>query len=313
MLQVETFNEYRPLLFSIAYRMLGSAMDAEDMVQEAFLRWQRAPEQEVNSPKAYLSTVVTRLCLDQLKSARAQREVYVGPWLPEPILTSAQMPGLTDRAELADSLSLAFLTLLESLSPVERAVFLLHEVFEYDYAEISQIVDKSEANCRQMVRRAKQHLQEHRPRYPVAPGQRERLLNRFLQATSSGDMDGLLKLLTEDIVVKSDGGGKASAMRNPLYGKDKAARFIFGLLNKARKVSGYHVRIAEVNGAPAMLHYLHNQLITVMSFDFTDDQICGIYSVVNPDKLQTVLSELGQLPDKPIISTTEDTAEHSGD
>lgn len=282
MLQVEAFNEYRPLLFSIAYRMLGSAMDAEDMVQEAFLRWQRAPETTVSSPKAYLSTVVTRLCLDYLKSARVQREVYVGPWLPEPLPTG-QDPAQTGTTELAESLSIAFLAVLETLSPVERAVFLLHEVFEYDYSEIGPIVEKSEANCRQMVHRARQHLNERRPRYSVSPEQRERLLNQFLQTCASGDMDGLIKILSEDITLRSDGGGKASAARNPVQGAEKVARFMLGLFSKIPP--DFTIRIMEINGQPAIVGYLKQQPFNVISFDFGPDHIRGINTILNPDKL----------------------------
>ncbi len=281
----EAFNQYKTLLFSIAYRMLGSVMDAEDVVQEAYLRWHRLPENEdVASPKAYLSTVVTRLCLDQLRSAKARREVYVGPWLPEPLVTA---PGseLTERAELADSLSLAFLVLLESLTPNERAAFLLREVFGYEYSEIAHIVDKSEANCRQMVRRAQQHLAARRPRYPVSAEQQLRLTNQFLQACNSGDMQGLIALLSDDIVLYSDGGGKVAAARNPIYGPSPVARFVFGVLSKLP--AGFTAELTEVNGQPAFIGQGGGQLF-VMAFDFDSDHIRGLQLVVNPDKLQAL-------------------------
>ncbi len=288
MTQVETFNQYRPLLFSIAYRMLGSVMDAEDMVQEAFLRWHRASESEVTSTKAYLSTVVTRLCLDYLKSARVQREVYVGPWLPEPLLTK-QTPDLIEKAELADSLSIAFLAVLETLSPVERAVFLLHEIFDYSYSEIALMVEKSEANCRQMVKRARQHLQERRPRYDVSLEQQERMLQQFMKTCNSGDMTGFITLLTDDITLRSDGGGKVSAARNPLHGPDKVARFFLGILAKAPP--SFKSRVAEVNGQPAIISYLDGKLYNVVTLDFTPDHIRAINIISNPDKLRGIKDE----------------------
>src|SRR5436305_5443299 len=219
----QIFNQYRALLFSIAYRMLGSATDAEDIVQEAFLRWLQASDEEIQSPKAFLSTVVTRLCIDQLRSARAQREQYVGPWLPEPIPTG-QRQDLTETAVLAESLSFAFLVMLESLGPLERAVFLLREVFDYDYSEIAAIVGKSEANCRQVLHRAHQHLGQRRPRYDVSHEQQERITSQFMHATTSGDMQGLLNLLTDDIVFTADSGGKVRAGLKPVHGPDKVAR-----------------------------------------------------------------------------------------
>src|SRR4051794_32989854 len=183
------FNEYRALLFSIAYRMLGSVMDAEDVVQDAYLRWQNAPADEVESPKAYLSAIVTRLCLDQLKSARVQREQYVGPWLPEPLVTpvGAEAVPPDERIGEQESISLAFLVLLESLTPPERAVFLLHEVFDYSFAEVAGIVGRSEPTCRQLFRRARQHIVQHRPRFPASPAEHERLTASFLRACSTGD------------------------------------------------------------------------------------------------------------------------------
>src|SRR5918998_406453 len=204
MARTDDFERHRPLLFSIAYRMLGSVADAEDVVQEAYLRWQQAPEAEVLSPRSYLSAVVTRLSIDRLRSARVQREEYVGPWLPEP-LVSEGTEDVADSIELDESLSMAFLVLLESLNPVERAVFLLREVFNYDYEEISSIVRKSEANCRQIARRARQSVAAHRPRFERSPEQEERLTQRFVETCMSGDMEGLLELLSEDVTLWSDG------------------------------------------------------------------------------------------------------------
>src|SRR3989442_6937649 len=216
----EVFTGLRPLLFSIAYRMVGSAMDAEDLVQDAYLRWHGAPDVDVRSPKAYLATIVTRLAINHLHSARVQRESYVGPWLPEPLMTE-HVPDASGHVELSESLSMAFLVLLERLSPVERPVFLLSKVFAFDYAEIARIVDKSEANCRQLLARAKKHLGGPRPRFEVAPEHAERMLERFSRAASTGDMDGLLALLAEDITLWSDGGGKVVAALKPIQGADQ--------------------------------------------------------------------------------------------
>jgi RNA polymerase sigma-70 factor (ECF subfamily) len=281
--RVTEFETYRPLLFSIAYRMLGRAMDAEDAVQEIFLRWQRVIETDVQSPKAYLSAMVTRLCIDQLKSARAQREEYLGPWLPEPILTE-NLPGMTDTLELADSLSTAFLLLLENLSPVERAVFLLHDVFDYEYAEIAHIVGKSEANCRQLLKRAKAHLAAHRPRFDASPEEQAQLTRQFVAACTQGDMQGLLSLLADDVVEYSDGGGKVKSARRPIYGPDRVARLIFGLLRKAPpKVTS---RIAHLNGQPGVISYLDGRPLNAITFHVVAGRIEAIYIVTNPDKLQ---------------------------
>ncbi len=242
----------RPRLFSIAYRMLGSVMEAEDAVQEAYLRWRRASGGEVRSEKAYLSAVVTRLCIDRLRSARARREEYVGPWLPEP-LPDERAPDVAETVALEDSLSMAFLVLLESLTPVERAVFLLREVFGYEYAEIAGIVGKSEANCRQISRRARASVAARRPRFERSPEQGERLMREFLEACAAGDMGGLLAVLADDVTLWSDGGGKTRAARNPIHGAANVARFLFGTLQKAP--TGFAVRPARINGSPGLVGY----------------------------------------------------------
>ena len=285
----QIFNQYRVLLFSIAYRMLGSATDAEDIVQEAFLRWLQATGEEVRSPRAYLSTMVVRLCLDQLRSARAQREVYVGPWLPEPVLT-ARSNEPDETSILAESLSFAFLVMLEKLGPLERAIFLLREVFDYDYPEIATIVDKSEANCRQILHRAHQHLGQRRPRFDVSREQQNRIVSQFLRASTSGDMDGLLHLLTDDIVYTGDGGGKASAGLKPIRGADKATR---GMLGGLRWIpASARARIEEVNGQPAIVVYLDDgRPYGVVLFDIAGEQIQSVYFVVNPDKLRGLQSK----------------------
>lgn len=287
MSHLETFTHHRPHLFAIAYRMLGSAMDADDMVQETFIRWQAAPEVDVQSPKAYLTTILTRLCIDQLRSAQTQRETYIGPWLPEPMLTDPT-PGPADSVALAESLSLAFLTLLESLSPIERAVFLLREVFDYEYAEIADIVGKAEANCRQMVSRAKAHLAAGRPRFRATPEQHAQMLWQFGQALTTGDLPGLIALLTDDIVAYSDGGGKTVTATHPVHGPDRVARLYLGLIHKAPPTLTFVP--GHANGQPVILTYLDGKLYNVLTLDLAPDgRICAIYNVVNPDKLRGVL------------------------
>jgi RNA polymerase sigma-70 factor, ECF subfamily len=277
------FNEYRPLLFSIAYRMLGSVMDAEDVVQDAYLRWQHAPADEVESPKAYLSTIVTRLCLDQLRAARAQREEYVGPWLPEP-LVAEQAPDVADTAALHESLSMAFLVLLESLTPIERAIFLLHDVFAYDFAEIAQIVGKSEANCRQLARRARGYVEARRPRFEPSAAQQDRLTQQFMRACTTGDLPGLVATLADDITFWSDGGGKVTAARKPIRGADAVARLLIGVMRKAP--AGLDTRFTHVNGQPGFVSYLAGQPFAVLLLDVADGRIHDVRLVVNPDKLR---------------------------
>ena len=286
----QVFEQYRFLLFSIAYRMLGSATDAEDIIQEAFLRWLQASAEEVRSPKAYLTTVVVRLCIDQLRERKARREVYFGSWLPEPA-TQAQYQELFEHAELAESLSFAFLIMLEKLNPLERAVFLLREIFAYDYPEIAEIVGKSEANCRQVLHRAHQHLGERQPRYEVSPEQQERITDQFLRASASGDMQGLLNLLTDDIMLVTDGGGKVRAMPRPIYGPAKVARGFFGVLRKAPP--GLDIQRGEVNGQPAVLAYQDGHLYSVLLLELSGERIRRLYLVVNPEKLRWLDRVLG--------------------
>jgi RNA polymerase sigma-70 factor (ECF subfamily) len=268
--------------------MLGSAADAEDVLQDAFLRWQNALEAEVRSPRSYLTAVVTRLSIDELRSARARREVYVGEWLPEPVLT-AGAPELAGTVELAETISTAFLLLLEKLNPVERAVFLLREVFDYEYPEIAQIVGKSEANCRQMVRRAKEHLREGRPRFQVSREQQEAVAHKFLEVCAGGDMNGLLAMLAEDAVIVTDGGGKAQAAINPIYGREKVARFLFAVIQKTMREhpgATLTASITELNGKPAVLTYIGGVLNSTLEIEFDGERITNLYSVVNPDKLE---------------------------
>jgi RNA polymerase sigma-70 factor (TIGR02957 family) len=279
-------EELRPLLFSIAYRMLGSVGDAEDVVQEAFLRAERAEAEgaEIASRRAFLTTVATRLAIDQLRSARARRETYVGPWLPEPLLTSTE-PDAAEHAEMADSLSMSFLVLLETLSPVERAVFLLREVFEYGYDEIAEIVGKTEANCRQILARARKRIDEGKPRFEADRRQQEELTRRFLEAFEDGDVDGLVELLSEDVVFVGDGGGKGRGISRPVYGRRGVTRLLASFVPPFRAAAA-KVRLGEVNGQPGALFFdADDRLVNVFSFDVAEGAIQAVRSVINPDKL----------------------------
>jgi RNA polymerase sigma-70 factor (ECF subfamily) len=286
----EDFQSYRPLLFSIAYRMTGSASEAEDIVQDSYLRYRAAAPGEVRSLKAYLSTIVTRLSLDHLKSARAQREQYIGPWLPEPILTGDSTLAALQSVEQRESLATAFLVLLESLSPHERAVFLLREVFEYEYAEIAEMLSLSAANCRQLFHRAQVHLAERRRRFQPAREAQQRLLARFLQACQQGDIAALTETLAEDVIAWSDGGGKVSAARQPVFGRENIIRFLAGLLRKAP--DSLRLEIAEVNGAPAMLLFDGAQLMFTSTFVIENQHIQAIHAVLNPDKLAYIRRQI---------------------
>lgn len=279
MSRLRTFESYRPLLFSIAYRMLGSAMEAEDIVQEAYLRYQQG--QDIQSDKAFLTTIVTRLCLDQLKSARRQRENYIGTWLPEPLLTGESAAATLDKHE---SISMAFLVLLEKLSPAERAILLLRDVFDYRYAEIARIVDKSEANCRRYYRRAKQFLRQQQTRFEPSPQEGNRLVESFLQAVATGDTAGLTHMLVEDVTFYGDGGGKAPAIRQPLTGREAVIRFL--LVGVYRLLpADVRLEIAEVNGTPSVLFWGQERLYFVMHLTIADNQITTIRNILNPDKL----------------------------
>ncbi|MEG3939593.1 RNA polymerase sigma-70 factor [Microcoleus sp. S36b_A3] len=289
MSSLDDFNDHRPLLFSIAYRMLGTVTDAEDMVQETFLRWQQTASETVRSAKTYLATIITRLCIDHLRSARVQREQYVGTWLPEPMLTQ-QSENSTDLMELADSLSIAFLTVMERLSPIERAVFLLRDVFDYDYDEIAQMVGKSSTNCRQILRRAKQHLADQRPRFPVSRPQQEQITAQFLDASTKGDLQELLLLLAKDVTFCSDGGGKVVAVLKPIHGAVKVARMLLAIRRKWLLNSVSH--LADINGQPGIIQYLDDRIHSVMTFEIVDGCIQSIYSVRNPEKLERICQEI---------------------
>jgi RNA polymerase sigma-70 factor, ECF subfamily len=282
-IRLATFDQYRSLLFSIAYRMLGSVADAEDMLQEAFIRWQQAREEEFRSPRAFLITIISRLCINHLQSARVKREEYVGQWLPEPIVTG---PG-SDPLEIIrvdESLSMAFLVMLERLTPVERAVFLLREVFEYEYPEIATVLGESEANCRQILHRARQHVTAMRPRFKTSQRQKSDLLERFLKATGSGDLEGLVELLASDIVLHTDGGGKAVAAPNLIRGARNVARGAMGTLKKLVP-KNLVIRLAQINGEPGIVSYLDGKAYSVLTLEAGAGHIQTIYVVTNPEKL----------------------------
>jgi len=275
----ELYEQYRHLLFSIAYRMLGSAMEAEDMVQEAFLRYENTHDKDIQSPKAYLTTIVTRLCLDHLKSAKTQREQYIGTWLPEPIFTEQ---AANPEPEETETLSMAFMVLMENLSPVERAVFLLREVFDYDYAAIAKIVNKSEVNCRRYYHLAKQYLVERRPRFEPSSAEQIKLVHQFMQATVEGDMEALTHTLAQDIVMYADSGGKAPAARIPQRGVEAVTRLlgIFRWYNEEMRVE-----LHDINGSISLMVWQGDALILVMNFEIIDNQITCIRNILNPDKL----------------------------
>ncbi|HEY6777985.1 MAG TPA: RNA polymerase sigma-70 factor [Thermoleophilaceae bacterium] len=295
----DTFEELRPIAFGIAYRMLGSVSEAEDVVQEAFLRLHRAQDQgqRIESPRAYLSTVVTRLAIDQLRSARARRETYVGEWLPEPLVTSPEEDPAR-QAEMADSLSLAFLVLLENLSPEQRAVFLLREVFDYPYDRIAEIVGKSEVAVRQLAVRSRRHVEEGRSRFEASREQRDELARHFLAAAQDGDLEALEALLAHDVVLHGDGGGRAPALARPLHGRARVARTLLAWMKATVRFGGVSLRPVEVNGQPGAMSFdPEGGLINVLALDIADGQIQAIRSVVNPDKLRHLgpLADLGEL------------------
>ena len=278
----------RPLLFTLAYRMLGSVGDAEDTVQQAYVRFfdflDKTEAPEVTSVKAMLTTITTRLAIDHLRLARVQRESYLGPWLPEPLLT-APVPDMADVAATADSLSMAFLVLLEALSPVERAVFLLREVFAYDYREISPIVGKSEDNCRQVLTRARRHVQEGRQRFDADARHHGRLVERFFAAARDGEFDELLALLAEDVAFYGDGGGVGRGLPRPVFGRARVARVLAGIVAAYHRIGARFVERSVNGGAGVLVLDARGRLISVLTADALDQRICTVRSVINPDKL----------------------------
>jgi RNA polymerase sigma-70 factor (ECF subfamily) len=280
----QVHDELRPMMFSIAYRMLGSVVEAEDVVQEAFLRIHRSSQDGVDNLPAYATTITTRLAIDTLRSARVRRERYVGPWLPEPIVDSADADP-AHRVELDETVSTAFLVLLEALSPVERAVFVLREVIGYEYAEIAAVVDKSEANCRQIFARAKKRINDGKPRFEASREVRDRLAREFLAAVSDGDLTGLERLLAEDVVFVGDGGGRAPAIQKPMAGAVSVARFLLGMMRQGDRL-GVLLDLVQANGQPALrTRAADGALLGVMTIDVDTDRIVGLHNVLNPDKL----------------------------
>ena len=286
--RLDSFNQHRSLLFAIAYRMLGSSADAEDLLQETFIRWQQTSERDIESPRALLVTILTRLAINHLQSARVRREEYFGQWLPEPLLTAPlQNPSVA--FEVDESLSLAFMLLLERLTPIERATLLLREVFDYEYSEIASVLDQSEANCRQILRRARQHIKDPRTRFETSREQRDELLRRFSEASSQGNLEGLVALLSKEAVFYSDGGGKAPALPKPIYGPENIAR---GVLEGLRRLVPKNLvrRSVEINGQPGIVSFLGGRPFSVFTLDVTDGLISRIYVVTNPEKLKRIPS-----------------------
>ncbi|HEX6481823.1 MAG TPA: RNA polymerase sigma-70 factor [Ktedonobacteraceae bacterium] len=286
----ESFETYRTYLFAVAYRMLGSAMDAEDMVQETYLRYLSTPPETIGSLKAFLTTIISRLCVDQLHLAYRTREQYLGPWLPEPIITAdnLQVSSPEERVDREESISMAFLLLLEQLQPVERAVFLLREVFDYDYAEIASFLGKSEMACRQWFSRAKKHLGDHRPRFLASPDTQKQLLTGFLQAIQTGEMTPLMEMLAEEVTMWTDGGGKVKgAATRPITGREAVARFSLGA-SKRFLPEGARVELAQVNGQPGLIIRVADRAYRVMMIEVEAQRIRTIRIIANPEKLACV-------------------------
>lgn len=291
MMHHQKFEEYRSLLFSIAYRMLGTAMEAEDIVQDTYVRYSQADWDTIESHKYYLTTITTRLCINKMHSAHAQREQYIGNWLPEPILTDNQ-PNLvnpSERVSTLDSISMAFLVLLESLSASERAVFILREIFDYEYSEIASIIEKSEEACRKLFSRAKKHLSDSRPRFEPDPKQHETMLLNFMQAISVGNLDNLITMLADDAVMIGDGGNKRGAATRPVYGGNNIAKFFIGTRRFYMDMN-LVPQIKVVNGFPAIILYQQDeQVYSVVTLEIVAGKIKQIHLVSNDDKLKHIL------------------------
>ncbi|MFI9548144.1 RNA polymerase sigma-70 factor [Streptomyces sp. NPDC052016] len=284
----DVFEQHRPLLLGVAYRMLGRVADAEDVVQDAWLRWSAADRAEVRAPRAYLVRVTTRLALDRLARIKSRNEAYVGPWLPEPYVTDFgdTVQDTAERAVLADSVSLAVLVVLESLSPLERAVFVLREAFGYPYAEIGVVLDRTEAAVRQLAGRARRHVEERRPRYEVDPAQRRELTERFLAAAADGDLEALMELLAPDARLVGDSGGKAKAPLRTLESADHIGRFLIGVAR--RGVPDLSYRFVEVNGGFAVLVLSGDKADSVFQLDVAEGRVQAVYIIRNPDKLRAL-------------------------
>ena len=286
----EEFETRRPLLFRLAYRLLGSASEAEDAVQDTYLRLHTADRDTIESLSAWLSKVLTNLCLNRLTSARARREVYVGPWFPEPVMTGGGALGPLDTAEQRETVSIAMLSLMERLGPSERAAFVLREAFAYSHREIAEILETSEANARQLHRRARQHLDAPTQRFHPEPDEWQGLVERFFTAARNGDVTSLIAMLTEDVSSTADGGGKVAAARRPIVGRDRAAQYFARAFG--RPLGDVRFDFAEVNGEPAALGYIGSSLAAVLFFEIADEQIAALRVVANPDKLQFLANQL---------------------
>lgn len=274
----EDFEPHRQFLIGVAYRMLGSLAEAEDIVQDAFLRWTQTDRATVEHPRAFLARIVSRLCLDRMKSAASRREQYVGTWLPEPVVAPPTEP-------LADDLSVALLLTLERLSPLERAAFLLHDVFDMDYSAVAETIGRSEAACRQLAARAREHVRDDRPRFDATPETRTKLADAFQTAMLHGDLEGIAKLLAEDAVFYTDGGGKRLAALNPIYGKDKILRFLVGTTKKGGLIRPDEVERVQINGLPGFV-FRRDDGVETLSFEIANDKIVALYGIRNPDKLR---------------------------
>ncbi|MFI7319228.1 RNA polymerase sigma-70 factor [Streptomyces venezuelae] len=285
----EEFESHRPRMFGLAYRILGSAQEAEDAVQDAYLRWNGTRREDIEQPAAWLAKTVTNLCLNRLTSARARREQYVGTWLPEPVITSGGTLGPLESAEQREAVSMALLVLLERLTPRERAVYVLREAFSYSHREIAGVLDASEAGCRQLYRRAARALADARPRFAPGHELRQRFVESFVAAARDGDVVGLEKILARDVTWWGDGGGKVAAATTPILGRENVLRFLAGIM---AKFGSAEVTYAEVNGAPAMVMRTAGHLTAVASFEGSDGMVTGVRSVVNPDKLAFVERQL---------------------
>lgn len=288
---MDAFEALRPKLFALAYNMLGSVAEAEDVLQDAWLRFQHAAPEKLEHPHAYLRNTVTWLCLDLLKSAKVQREEYIGPWLPEPIITDLSLSGANPEQQISreETISLAFMTLMEQLSPLERAVFIMREIFDYEYADIANTLERSESACRKLFSRAKEHLTRHSQPVRQITQTQKPILESFLHAVLEGDIENLLDFLVEDVQLTSDGGGKVVAATRPIIGRDAVARFFVGLAKlRANDPQAYKVELTELNNAPGIIirRAEDNIAETVFAFDFVDGKVRAIHTIRNPDKLK---------------------------
>lgn len=284
----ETFEAHRDLMFAVAYRMLGTVADAEDAVQDAWLRWSAAPRRGVTQPRAYLTKIITNTSLNRLRSVRARREAYLGPWLPEPLLTK-ENPDYAERAVVAESVSLAMLVVLESLTPEERAVFVLREVFGLSHAEIGAALDRTDASVRQLAHRAREHVQARRPRFAVDRGQQREVTRRFLDAADGGDIDQLMAVLAPEVTLTSDGGGQARAARRPVTGAAKVARLLTGLTRKASlEVPGRRYELTQINRGPGLVITTGGRAFAAMTWEISGGRVTAIHLITNPDKLAAI-------------------------